>query len=168
MNLVDVLAVGAHPDDVELGCGGTLLALKARGHRFAIVDCTAGEKGSRGDAATRAAEAKAAAESLGASGRACLGLPDTALADTDGAVRLMVEEIRKWRPKLVIGHDGGDRHPDHAAAARIVRRAAFLSALANYEAPGAPHRFAHTNRAAYAVHLMKSSHSTTNEKQKKR
>lgn len=140
MSEVDVLAVGAHPDDVELGCGGLLLALKARGRRFAILDLTAGEKGSRGDAKTRAAEAKAAAEALGASGRACLGLPDTALSDTDGAVRLAVEQLRKWRPKLVVAQDEGDRHPDHAAGARIVRRAAFLAALSNFEAGGAPHR----------------------------
>jgi len=140
VNLVDVLAVGAHPDDVELGCGGLLLALKARGHRFAIVDLTAGEKGSRGDAATRAAEAKAAAETLGATGRECLGLPDTALDDTAGAVRLMVEQLRKWRPRLVVAQDEGDQHPDHASGARLVRRAAFLAALTNYEAAGTPHR----------------------------
>ncbi|MHC4938195.1 MAG: bacillithiol biosynthesis deacetylase BshB1 [Planctomycetota bacterium] len=146
MTLVDVLAVGAHPDDVELGCGGLLRVLKARGYRFAIVDLTAGEKGSRGDAATRAAEAKAAAESLGASGRECLGLPDTALSDSDGAVRLMVGQLRKWRPKLVVCQDEGDRHPDHAAGARIVRRAVFLAALSSYEAEGVPHRVSRTIR----------------------
>jgi len=146
VTLVDVLAIGAHPDDAELGCGGLLCALKARGHRFALLDLTAGEKGSRGDAATRAAEAKAAAELLGASGRECLGLPDTALADSDGAVRLVAEQLRKWRPKLVVAQDEGDRHPDHAAGARIVRRAVFLAALANYEAAGAPHRVARVIR----------------------
>ncbi|MHC4847194.1 MAG: bacillithiol biosynthesis deacetylase BshB1 [Planctomycetota bacterium] len=152
MNLVDVLAVGAHPDDIELGCGGLLCVLKARGHRFALLDLTAGENGSRGNAATRAAEAKAAAESLGASGRECLGLPDTAVADTDRAVRLMVEQLRKWRPKLVIAQDEGDQHPDHAAGARIVRRALFLAALANYLAAGEPHRVARLIR--YSRHTF--------------
>ena len=140
MALVDVLAFGAHPDDVELGCGGLLLSLRDRGYRFAVIDLTAGEKGSRGDRETRAKEAKAAAELMGASGRECLGLPDTRVAATVGAVRLAVEAIRKWRPKLVVGPDAGDEHPDHAAGAGIVRRAFFLAALQNQEAEGAPHR----------------------------
>ena len=152
MSGIDVLAVGAHPDDVELGCGGMLLALKARGYRFVILDLTAGEKGSRGDRATRAAEAKAAAELLGASGRECLGLPDTQVDDTDGAVRLMVEQLRKWRPKLVVAQDEGDQHPDHAAGARIVQRAVFLAALQNFDAAGTSHRVARVIR--YSRHTF--------------
>ena len=140
MTLVDVLAVGAHPDDVELGCGGLLCVLKDRGYRFAIVDLTAGERGSRGTREERAREAKAAAELLGASGRECLGLPDAAVEDTPAAVRGMVEALRKWRPKLVVSMHPGDRHPDHAACARIVARAVFLAALRNVEAEGEPHR----------------------------
>jgi bacillithiol biosynthesis deacetylase BshB1 len=137
---VDVLAVGAHPDDVELGCGGLLCSLHARGQRFAILDLTAGEKGSRGTREERAAEASAAAERLGATERECLGLPDTNVSETDAAVRLMVEKIRKWRPKLIVAQDAGDQHPDHAAGARIVQRATFLAALTNFDASGAPHR----------------------------
>jgi bacillithiol biosynthesis deacetylase BshB1 len=144
--MVDVLAFGAHPDDVELCCGGLLLELKERGYRFAIVDLTAGERGSRGDRDTRAREAKAATELMGASGRECLGLPDTRVEATPGAVRLAVEAIRKWRPRLVLGHDAGDAHPDHAACAAIVKRAVFSAALANYEADGEPHRVARTAR----------------------
>jgi len=140
MNLADVLAIGAHPDDVELGCAGLLLGLKARGYRFAILDLTAGEMGSRGSREERAAEAKAAAELLGAGGRECLGLPDTKVADSDGAVRLVVQAIRKWRPRLVVAQDEHDEHPDHAAGARIVKKACFLAALARFEAEGAPHR----------------------------
>lgn len=140
MTEVDVLAIGAHPDDVELGCGGLLCSLHARGHRFAIVDLTAGEKGSRGTREERAAESSAAAELLGATARECLGLPDTKVAETDEAVRRMVETIRKWRPKLVVAQDEGDQHPDHAAGARIVQRATFLAALKNFDADGAPHR----------------------------
>jgi bacillithiol biosynthesis deacetylase BshB1 len=140
VNLVDVLAVGAHPDDAELGCGGLLLSLAARGHRFAILDLTAGERGSRGTGDERAQEAKAAAESLGASARECLHLPDTRLEASPPAVRLVAEAFRRWRPKLVVSMDGGDLHPDHAEAARIVERAGFLAALSNYEASGEPHR----------------------------
>jgi bacillithiol biosynthesis deacetylase BshB1 len=140
VNIVEVLAVGAHPDDVELGCGGLLLSLRDRGYRFAIVDATAGERGSRGSAEERAQEAKAAAAVLGATARECLGLPDTRLEPTAGAVRLMTEAIRKWRPKLVVSMSPDDRHPDHAACARIVERASFAAALAKFEADGEPHR----------------------------
>ena len=140
MNLVDVVAFGAHPDDVELGCGGTLLSLRERGYRFAIVDLTAGEKGSRGTRETRAAEAKAAAELMGATARECLGLPDTRVEVTAVAGRLAVEVIRKYRPRLVISHNPTDEHPDHAAAARIVAKATFLAALQRFEADGEAHR----------------------------
>ncbi len=138
--MVDVLAVGAHPDDVELGCAGTLVKLRERGYTFALIDLTAGECGSRGSRDTRAREAKAAAELLGASGRECLALPDTRVQETDAAVRLMAEALRRWRPRLVISQDAADQHPDHAAGARIVQRAAFVAALARYEAEGTPHR----------------------------
>lgn len=142
MTGVDILAVGAHPDDVELGCGGLLLLMRDRGYRFAIVDLTAGEGGSRGDRETRAREARAAAESLGASGRECLRLPDTRVEASAGAVRLMTEAVRRIRPRLVVSMSPGDRHPDHAACAAIVERAVFLAALAKAEADGAPHRVA--------------------------
>jgi len=140
VNVVDILAVGAHPDDIELSCGGLLLEMKKRGHRFALLDLTAGEMGSRGTREERAQEAKAAAELLGASGRECLGLPDTKLEPTEGAVRLMAEAVRKWRPQLVVSMDAGDLHPDHAACARLVQRGVFLAALSNYAAAGEPHR----------------------------
>lgn len=140
MTIVDVLAVGAHPDDVELGCGGLLLSLRARGYRFAITDLSAGERGSRGTVEDRAREAKAAAALLGATARECLGLPDARLEPTGGAVRLMVEAIRKWRPRLVVSMHADDLHPDHAACAQIVERAVFLAALARTEAAGEPHR----------------------------
>lgn len=140
MNLVEILAFGAHPDDVELGCGGLLLAMRARGHRFAIIDLTAGEKGSRGTAEERAREAQAAAAVLGATARECLRLPDTRVEATPAAVKAAVEAIRKWRPQLVVSMSPADRHPDHATSARIVEHACFLAALENFDAPGAPHR----------------------------
>ena len=140
MSVVEILAVGAHPDDVELGCGGLLLAMAARGYRFAILDVTAGEAGSRGTREERAREAKAAADTLGASARECLGLPDGRVRPTDGAIRLAVEAIRKWRPKLIVSMDPGDKHPDHAATATLIEQAAFLAALTRFEADGEPHR----------------------------
>jgi bacillithiol biosynthesis deacetylase BshB1 len=114
--------------------------LRDRGYRFAIIDATAGERGSRGSVEERAQEAKAAAAVLGATARECLGLPDTRLEPTAGAVRLMAKAIRKWRPKLVVSMSPNDQHPDHAACARVVERAAFAASLAKFEADGEPHR----------------------------
>jgi bacillithiol biosynthesis deacetylase BshB1 len=114
--------------------------MRARGHRFAIVDLTMGERGSRGTADERAREAQQAAAVLGASARECLHLPDTRLEPSQGAVKAMVEAVRKWRPQLVVSMNPLDRHPDHAAAARIVESACFLAALPNFDAPGTPHR----------------------------
>ena len=138
--LVDVLAIGAHPDDVELGCGGLLLSLRGRGYRFGIIDVTAGERASRGTRDERRQEAKIAAELLGATARECLDLPDTLLEDTSAAARLMAGRIRKYRPKLIVSMHEGDEHPDHVATARITRRAAFLAALHNADVDGEPHR----------------------------
>ncbi len=143
---VDVLAIGAHPDDVELGCAGLLLSLRARGYRFGILDLTAGEKGSRGTKETRRKEAKAAAELLGATARECLELPDTRVAVTESAVRAIVERLRRWRPALVVSMSPDDHHPDHAACAHLVARASFLAALKNYDAEGEPHRVARVIR----------------------
>jgi len=135
-----VLAVGAHPDDVELGCGGLLLSMRGRGYRFAIIDLTGGERGSRGTPEQRRKEAKAAAELMGATARECLGLPDTQLEPTPGAVRLMAASLRRWRPRLVVSMHAGDEHPDHAACATIVRRAVFMAALHKADVDGEPHR----------------------------
>jgi bacillithiol biosynthesis deacetylase BshB1 len=140
VSLVEILAVGAHPDDVELSCGGLLLAMRARGYRFAILDLTAGEKASRGSREQRALEAREAAALLGATARECLDLPDTRLAADAPATKRVIEALRKWRPQLVVSMHKDDRHPDHAAAARLVEQAVFLAALANFDAAGPPHR----------------------------
>jgi bacillithiol biosynthesis deacetylase BshB1 len=140
---VDVLAVGAHPDDVELACGGYLLTAARRGRRTAVVDLTAGELGTRGDPPTRAREAELAAQAMGLAWRRCLGLPDGGLVDDDHCRRALVAEIRAAQPRLLIGPHGEDPHPDHRAAASLVESAWFLAGLARY-APelGAPHRAA--------------------------
>lgn len=139
----DVLAVGAHPDDVELGCGGTLARLAVAGRSVGIVDLTAGELGTRGDVETRRCEAAAAAAALGAAWRACLGLPDGGLgADDDGQVGAVVGALRLAAPRALLIPDAGDPHPDHAAAAALLRRAAFLAGVARFRpdlgSPGRP------------------------------
>jgi bacillithiol biosynthesis deacetylase BshB1 len=153
---VEILAFGAHPDDVELGCGGLLLLMAKRGYRFAIVDLTAGERGSRGDRASRAEEAKAAAAVLGAASRECLDLPDTQLAETPEAVRSVLGKVRRWRPKLVLGMWGEDAHPDHRACARIVESAVFLAALKNADGPGEAHRVRRIIRYSRHTHFRPS------------
>jgi len=130
---VDVLAFGPHPDDVELGCGGTLIKLADRGCRFAIVDLTRGEMGTRGTVETRAAEAAAAAKVLGATVRENLGLPDGSVRNDHESRRKVVEAIRTYRPKLVLAPYHQDRHPDHYHASQLIYEATFVAGLRRYE-----------------------------------
>lgn len=134
---VDILAIAAHRDDVELTCGGTLLAAAARGRRTAIVDLTAGEAGTRGSADLRAQEAHRAAEVLGVSARENLGLPDAALVNTPETRAKVAAVIRRFRPRIVIAPAAYGRHPDHRVAAELVRDASFVAGLAKVE-PGVP------------------------------
>ncbi len=138
--MVDVLAFGAHPDDVELGCAGTMLALRDAGFTTAVVDLTAGEKGSRGDASTRAEEARRASEILGLSARETLEFPDTELEATLELRRAVVAAIRRHRPRVILAPLPGDLHPDHAAAGRAVGEAFYPAGMKNFDAPGEPHR----------------------------
>ncbi len=138
----DVLAVGAHPDDVELGCGGIVARLAAAGRSVGVADLTAGEAGSRGDASTRADEAATAAGALGLAWRVCLGLPDGGLAAAeDGQLEAVVALIRAARPRIVLVPDEGDPHPDHAAAGVLTVRGSFFAGVSRW-APeaGAAHR----------------------------
>jgi len=137
---VDVLAVGAHPDDVELGVGGLLHKLAHLGHRTAILDLTRGEMGSRGSVEERMAEAKAAAAILGVVRRANAGLPDSALANTHEFRLRIIPFIRAFRPQIVLAPMDNDRHPDHSAAHRLVREAAYFAGLARIDTEQEPHR----------------------------
>jgi len=128
---LDVLAIMAHPDDVELTCGGTLLASAALGRRTGICDLTAGETGTRGTVAIRAAEAQQAAQLLGVSVRENLHLPDAHLVNTPEARAVVIRAIRRHRPTIVITHARQGRHPDHIASAQLVRDACFLAGLKN-------------------------------------
>jgi len=128
----DVAAVCAHPDDAELVMGGTIIREAARGRRVCMVDLTRGESGSRGTPDTRAAEAQAAARILGALHRESLGLPDARLCDVPEQRDVMVAALRRLRPRVVLLQHWRQRHPDHAAASRIVYAASFLAGLRNY------------------------------------
>jgi N-acetylglucosamine malate deacetylase 1 len=136
---VDVLAFGAHPDDLELSCGGTLLRMKSLGYKVGLVDMTRGERGTRGSAEIRAAEATAALSVLGADVRENLDLGDMHVSDSPQNRVAVVECIRRHKPSLVITHWLQDRHPDHEGTSALVKHAMFLSGARNFEAQGEPH-----------------------------
>jgi N-acetylglucosamine malate deacetylase 1 len=137
---VDVLAIAAHRDDVELTCAGTLLRAGDAGHRTGILDLTAGESGTRGTAELRAHEAERAAAILGVSERRNAGLPDAHLRNDDDTRQMVVEHIRHFAPRVVILPFPVGRHPDHRVASELGRDACFLSGLAKYSATGGAHR----------------------------
>ena len=137
---MNVIAFGAHPDDVDLYAGGLVAGLARRGADVLLVDLTAGELGTRGTPETRAQEAAEAARILGVR-RTCLHLPDGRLVGTDNAQnRAVVEAMRSHPSQLVLAPWETDLHPDHKQACELVRRARFFARLANYPADGATHR----------------------------
>ncbi len=129
----DILAIGAHPDDVELGCGGTIAKLISQGKKVVIVDLTEGELGTRGTAETRADEANAAAKLLGISARENLKMKDGFLNNSELYQIKIVEKIRKYQPEIVLANAIDDRHPDHAKGAKLVSDACFLAGLKKVE-----------------------------------
>ena len=137
---VDLLAIAAHRDDVELTCAGTLIRAADAGYATGILDLTAGESGTRGSAALRAEEAERAAAVMGVRQRRNAGLRDAYLANTEETRRIVVEQIRHFAPQVVILPFPVGRHPDHRLASELSRDACFLAGLARYDAAGTPHR----------------------------
>ncbi len=137
---VDLLAIAAHRDDVELTCGGTLARAAAQGHRVGILDLTAGERGTDGSAALRGDEAEAAARVLGVTARRNAGLPDAGVENTPETRARVAGLIRAFRPRVVILPYINGRHPDHRVGSQLAYDACFLAGLAKLDAPGAPHR----------------------------
>ena len=130
---VDILAIGAHPDDVELGAGATIVKSVEQGKKVAIVDLTEGELGSRGTIETRYQEAQDASKILGVSYRENLQLADGFFeADKESILKLIVA-IRKYQPDIVLANAIYDRHPDHARGSDFASRACFLSGLLKIE-----------------------------------
>ena len=129
---VDLLAIAAHRDDVELTCGGTLAKAARSGHRVGIIDLTQGEMGTRGDATTRAAEAERAAKTLGVAIRVNARLRDAHLENDEASRKKVVALIRRAKPRVVILPFPVGRHPDHRIASEIGRDACYLAGLAKY------------------------------------
>ena len=136
---LDYLVIAAHPDDAELGVGGTILALKARGARVGILDLTSGEPTPHGSPEIRQRETAAANAILGIDWRGNLGLPNRSLvADLDARHRV-AGVMRQLRPRILLNHYWQDAHPDHVAASALVDAARFWAKLTNTDLPGAPH-----------------------------
>jgi bacillithiol biosynthesis deacetylase BshB1 len=126
---LDILAFGAHPDDVELSCGGTLLIEKLNGKKTGIIDLTQGELGTRGTAEIRKEEAAAAAKILRVDVRENLELADGFFLNDEAHQKKIIAAIRKYQPEVVLCNAPDDRHPDHGKGARLVADAVFLSGL---------------------------------------
>ncbi|MEM9290498.1 MAG: bacillithiol biosynthesis deacetylase BshB1 [Acidobacteriota bacterium] len=136
---LDVLAIGAHPDDVELGCGGTLAKLAAQGRRVGICHLTRGEAGTRGTPQERQREAEAAAEALGAVSLSFLDCGDAQLRRGVDEEDALIALLRRTRPQVLLGPTPADRHPDHGRAHQLVADATFYAGLRG-RGSGEPHR----------------------------
>jgi bacillithiol biosynthesis deacetylase BshB1 len=130
---LDILAFGAHPDDVELGCGGTIAKEVALGKKVGIIDLTRGELGSRGSVAIRNSESAKASEILGVSARENLNMRDGFFINDEAHQLKIIQMIRKYQPEIVICNAIEDRHIDHAKGSKLVSDACFLSGLVKIE-----------------------------------
>lgn len=139
-----ILAFGAHPDDVEIGMGGTIAKYAKKGYRIGICDLTLAELSSNGTVEIRQQEAAKAAAILGVSVRINLGLPDRGLYRTEDAIRRIVSVIRTYRPQVVFAPYWVDRHPDHGHCGALVEEAVFSAGIRRYESAQLPaHRVNH-------------------------
>lgn len=140
----DILAFSAHPDDVELSCAGTLIKHIHAGMSVGIVDLTQGELGSRGTVETRYSEAAEASKIMGISERVNLKMEDGFFEINEKNKRLIVEQIRRFKPKIVLANAVSDRHPDHGRGSQLVSEACFLAGLRRVETS-----FDEVNQEAY-------------------
>jgi len=130
---LDILAIGVHPDDIELGCSGTLINEIKRGKKAGILDLTQGELGTRGTIETRYQEAAQAAMIIGAQSRENLKMRDGFFKNDEEHQLRLIQAIRKYQPEIIIGNILHDRHPDHGRAGHLINDACFLSGLAKIE-----------------------------------
>ncbi|HUE00615.1 MAG TPA: bacillithiol biosynthesis deacetylase BshB1 [Bryobacteraceae bacterium] len=139
-NGLDILAIAAHPDDIEQTCGGTLIRMAERGYRTGALDLTAGDMGSRGTPDQRLAEAEVAARHMRLHWRGNLRFPDARLENTLSARMTLAVKIRELRPRVVILPYWEGRHPDHYRASELGYEACFLAGLKKLDEYSAPHR----------------------------
>lgn len=151
---LDVLAIGAHPDDVELGCSGTLIKEIKRGKKAGIIDLTQGELGTRGTVETRYAEAAAAAAIMGLHVRENLKMRDGFFVNDEAHQLQLITAIRKYKPEVVIGNILDDRHPDHGRAGKLIYDACFLSGLSKISTQGEDGNEQEKWRPKYLLHYL--------------
>lgn len=138
---LDVLAIGSHPDDVELGCGGTLALLAKQGKKVGILHLTRGERGTRGTVEERQREAEDAARALGAAEVGFLDCGDGAFRTGEAEEDALIGKLRAWRPELILAPTPSDRHPDHHRAHQLIQAAGFYAGLKNrHPEAGPPYR----------------------------
>lgn len=150
---LDILAFGVHPDDVELGCAGTLLVEKLHGKKTGIIDMTRGELGTRGTAQTRKAEAAESKKILGVAVRENLGMADGFFRNDEEHQMKVIRVLRKYRPEIVLCNSPRDRHPDHGRAAQLVKEASFLAGLRKVKTKEGK-SFQEEWRPAYVFHYI--------------
>jgi bacillithiol biosynthesis deacetylase BshB1 len=141
--VIDLLVIGPHPDDAELGMGGTLARAKAEERTTGVIDLTRGEAATKGTPELRAEEAAAAARVLSLDVRRNMGWPDSRIMDSEDRRLQLARVFRELKPRIVIAPHANDRHPDHVAASRIVPAALHLAALRNSPLSGEPFRPRH-------------------------
>jgi len=129
---LDIIAFGAHPDDVELSMGGTIISLIERGFKVGVVDLTQGELSSRGNLEIRKKETEKASKILGINYRENLKMKDGNIEVNEESIKKVVEVIRKFKPQLVFAPYFRDRHPDHENAAQLIKASVFYSGLKNF------------------------------------
>ena len=140
MQKLDVLAFGAHPDDVELMCAATLIKLKKAGYKIGVVSLTAAELGTRGTPEIRKKENEKAAEIMGLSANVILDIPDGQVKVSEENKLKVIEQIRAFKPSIVFAPFWKTRHPDHGHCSTLVKEAAFFAGLKNIKTGSAPHR----------------------------
>ncbi len=158
MQPIDLLAIAAHPDDVELACAGTMLMNKRAGKRTGILDFTRGELSTRGTLESRARETEAASKILGLDYRANLGMPDGNIELSQENLRRVIVQIRKTRPTILLAPSKSERHPDHEAAAELAHRAAFYAGLVKIETKDDDGNPQEPHRPLLMLHYMQGHH----------
>jgi len=151
---LDILAIGVHPDDVELGCSGTLISEIKRGKKVGIVDLTQGELGTRGTIGSRYEESANAAMIMGVQVRENLKMRDGFFENNEENKLLLIAAIRKYKPEIVMGNVLHDRHPDHGRAGKMIADSCFLAGLSKIETKDENDQLQNRWKPSYVLHYI--------------
>lgn len=154
---LDILVIAAHPDDAELGCGGTIVKHTALGMKVGILDLTRGELGTRGTAQTRDEEAREASKIMGISVRENLHLADGFFQNNKESQLVIIRKIRQYQPDIILANATSDRHPDHGKAAELAYDSSFLAGLTKIETIDSDGQTQHAWRPKHVYHYIQSA-----------